>query len=67
RSQWGGDANLDGVYNEFRVYDYALTQEQAAGNYAAGPDSVNVPEPGTVTALLTGLGVLGLRRRRAQR
>jgi hypothetical protein len=66
RSQWNGDANLDGVFNEFRIYDYALTQEQAAGNFAAGPDAVNVPEPGTLAALLTGLGVLALRRRRAQ-
>ncbi|MDB6175257.1 MAG: hypothetical protein JWL59_4568 [Chthoniobacteraceae bacterium] len=65
RSQWNGDANVDGVYNEFRIYDYALTQEQAAGNFAAGPDVVNVPEPGTIATLLTGIGFLGLRRRRA--
>ena len=28
RSQWGGDSNTDAIYNEFRIYDYALTPGQ---------------------------------------
>jgi hypothetical protein len=63
RSNWGGDANLDAIFNEFRIYDYALTHEQVQGNFAVGPDVVNVPEP-TIAGLL-GIGaLLGFGRRR---
>ena len=68
RSMWGGDANTDAIYNEFRVYDYALSNEEIRGNYLAGPDVVNVPEPGAITALLGGTALLlGLQRRRSTR
>jgi Concanavalin A-like lectin/glucanases superfamily len=66
RSQWSGDANFQGFYDEFRIYDYALTQAQVVGNFNAGPDVVAVvPEP--VSTALVGLGtlsLLGLRRKR---
>jgi hypothetical protein len=65
RSQWTGDANLNGFYDEFRIYDYALTQEQVLGNFAAGPDVLNViPEPGSGALLALGAAALGARRRR---
>jgi hypothetical protein len=65
RSMWSGDANTDAIYNEFRVYDYALSVDEIRGNFAAGPNSVNVPEPATWTALLGGAGLLvGLQRMR---
>jgi hypothetical protein len=65
RSNWSGDGNTDAIYNEFRVYDYALTPNQVLGNTQAGPDVVNaVPEPGSAALLLAGAGALGLRRRR---
>ncbi|MES2661139.1 MAG: putative Ig domain-containing protein [Verrucomicrobiota bacterium] len=38
RSNWAGDSNTDATYEEFRIYDYALTTQQILGNYQAGPD-----------------------------
>jgi len=38
RSNWSGDNNTNATYEEFRVYDYALSQQQILGNYQAGPD-----------------------------
>jgi hypothetical protein len=65
RSNWAGDANTDAFYNEFRVYDYNLSVAEIRGNFLAGPDTVNVPEPGTWAALLGGTGLLlGLQRHR---
>ena len=51
RSQWGGDPLLSGSYQEFRIYDYALTENQVMGNFIAGPDVLNgidVDVPGFV-------------------
>ncbi len=73
RSQWP-DNTANASWNEFRIYDYALSGQEILGNYMAGPDAINmeagVPEPSTL--VLLGLGVLGLlgldvqrRRRRA--
>jgi hypothetical protein len=64
RSMWAGDANTDAVYNEFRVYDFALSPENVRSNFLAGPDTVNVvPESSTWTALIGGAGLLlGLQR-----
>ncbi|MAT68920.1 MAG: hypothetical protein CMJ58_05295 [Planctomycetaceae bacterium] len=39
RSQWP-DPLFDGYYNEFRIYDRALTDGDIADSYAAGPDAV---------------------------
>ena len=66
RSNWSGDSNTDAIYNEFRVYDYALSAAEIRGNFAAGPDTVTfVPEPATWTALVGGAGLLvGLQRMR---
>jgi hypothetical protein len=65
RAQWP-DPLFDGLFNEFRIYDYALTGNQVNGNFVAGPDVVNaIPEPATVVgALAGGLILLALRRRR---
>jgi len=65
RSMWAGDSNTDALYDEFRVFDYALSPEQVHGNFLAGPNTVGVPEPATWTALLGGAGILvGLQRAR---
>jgi hypothetical protein len=37
RSMWSGDANTDAIYDEFRVYDYALSVEEIRGNFAPAP------------------------------
>ena len=59
RSNWTGDANVDGTYNEFRIYDVALTQNQVLGNLERGPDLI--PEPGTFITLLFALSALMMR------
>ena len=38
RSQFGDDAELQGTYYEFRMYKGALTAEQLAFSFQAGPD-----------------------------
>ena len=40
RSQWP-DPAFNGSYNEFRIYDSALTVEQIQYNFEAGPDSLD--------------------------
>lgn len=40
RSNWSQDENLEGSYDEFRIYDQALTEQQAAASFESGPDSV---------------------------
>jgi hypothetical protein len=38
RSNWTGDANFAGSYNEFRIYDTALSADDIAKNAFVGPD-----------------------------
>jgi len=33
---------LAGAFDELRIYDYALTDRQVRGNYASGPNKVNL-------------------------
>jgi hypothetical protein len=42
RSQFTDDTNLNGRYNEFRIYDYALSQEELNLNHQIGPDGVQL-------------------------
>jgi hypothetical protein len=39
RSQWG-DPVFDGSYNEFRVYDHALTASEVGADFLFGPDVI---------------------------
>jgi hypothetical protein len=39
RSQWGGDVLFVGSYNEFRIYDHALSADEVASNFFGGADS----------------------------
>ena len=41
RSNWSGDQNTQGEFDEARFYDYVLTPGQAVGNAASGPDLIN--------------------------
>ncbi len=43
RSQFAADSNSNVVYHEFRIYDYALNDNQVSGNYLAGPDTLTSP------------------------
>lgn len=51
RSNFAGDANFQGRFNEVRIYDYTLTESQAYGNFVAGPDNLNFD--GTLPAIFT--------------
>ncbi|MES2707744.1 MAG: LamG-like jellyroll fold domain-containing protein [Verrucomicrobiota bacterium] len=43
RSNYNGDANLDGSFSEFRIYDNVLPAETVAAHFAAGPDTAPTP------------------------
>ncbi len=63
------DAYLNGMLDEVRIYNYALSANQVLGNYEYGPDTLNViPEPGMIGGLsmmLAGLAGLSRRGRKA--
>ncbi|MGC6466785.1 MAG: LamG-like jellyroll fold domain-containing protein [Akkermansiaceae bacterium] len=40
RSNWLNDGNLDATFEEFRIYDEALSGEQITASQTIGPDSV---------------------------
>ncbi len=42
RSEYGGDRGFDGTFDEFRIYNYTLTEGQILGNALQGPEVVNV-------------------------
>ncbi len=46
RSNWTADANVQGTYDEFRLYNYALDEDEVLGNFEAGPDTINVQQEG---------------------
>jgi hypothetical protein len=59
RSNWLGDLNMQGDFDEFRVYNYVLTPQQVETNFLSGPDTINiVPPPGYVISKpATAVGV----------
>jgi hypothetical protein len=64
RSNWAGDANTDALYDEFRIYDYALSDAQVRQNLLDGPNQLTVvPEPSVALLGLAGFGLLARRRR----
>ena len=44
RSNWTVDANFEGTFDEFRIYDYALNQDEVLGSHEAGPETLNIME-----------------------
>jgi hypothetical protein len=61
RSQWP-DPVFDGLYNEFNIYDHALSPTEVAANFAGGP--VPVPEPVIAASWFAVVAAYALRRRR---
>ena len=53
RSNWGADWNLDGSFDEFRIYDYALDVDQINSNLSLGPEIVNTASPSPEAAAST--------------
>lgn len=46
RSNWSGDGNLNGQFNEFRIYDEALTDDQINASRSSGPDTLAADSDG---------------------
>ena len=63
RSNWVNDANTDGTYDQFALYDHAMTGAEALASFNAGPVG-HIPEP-SVNLILAGslLGLMARRRR----
>jgi hypothetical protein len=55
RSQWN-DPLFDGSYNEFSIYDHALTPAEVTANFNAGP--VPVPLPTLIVNTMTGAAAI---------
>jgi hypothetical protein len=62
RSQWP-DPVFDGSYNEFRIYDTALSAATVADHFRIGPN--NIPEPASLVLFVAAIagGVLAVRRK----
>ena len=64
RSNWAGDLNTDALYDEFRIYNYALTDAQIRQNLLDGPNALTIiPEPASAALGVLGFGLLARRRR----
>ena len=50
RSQWSGDPFFAGSFDEFRIYNTALSAAQVAASAAKGPDVPSI-DPGTIQAV----------------
>ena len=48
RSQYDGDETADASYNEFRIYDRALTPEEVLAHRLSGPNHVAIEPPTAV-------------------
>ncbi|HUR44291.1 MAG TPA: LamG-like jellyroll fold domain-containing protein [Candidatus Saccharimonadales bacterium] len=66
RSNWAPDQNLQGEFDEFRLYNQVLTPEQIAVDYTAGPDNnYGAPQSVTLSAVSTNMLVNDFQASRA--
>ncbi len=66
RSAFGTDGVFNGTMDEFRIYNNALSANQVAADFAAGPNTVLTPEPASLAMIgLASASLLLMRRRRA--
>jgi Concanavalin A-like lectin/glucanases superfamily len=63
RSNWTVDGNTDGTFNQFALYDHAMTGAEVVAEFAAGP--THIPETSSSLTAAAALLGLTLRRRRA--
>ncbi|HWN94760.1 MAG TPA: choice-of-anchor tandem repeat GloVer-containing protein, partial [Methylomirabilota bacterium] len=45
RSNWSGDENLQGDYDEFRIYNYVLSPSLLNASFLTGPNQLPTPNP----------------------
>jgi hypothetical protein len=45
RSNWTADQNMQGEFDEFRIYGHVLSPNEVLGNFQAGPETVNLGGP----------------------
>ena len=50
RSNWTGDQNMQGEYDEVRIYNHVLSPTEVAVTSAAGPNVLPVDEPISITS-----------------
>lgn len=63
RSQWP-DPLIDGKYDDFRIFNTALSAQNVMTDFNAGPSVVGVPEPGSFVVIGIGASCLLAARRR---
>ena len=56
RSNWTGDAYLNGDLNEFRIYEGSMNDAAAAASFAAGPDAAIASATFRITEILYDQG-----------
>ncbi len=58
RSQWDRDPYFSGSYNEFRIWEGILNEQDIASHYAAGPDQQFVSVRPTLNIARSGNGII---------
>ena len=57
RSNWTADNNLQGTFNEFRIYDVAFAEADVTASMTAGPDQLATAAPTITTFAATSSSI----------